>query len=374
MTILAERYERAARALVAAQRPAVLLGPEGAAVVERVLVLAELLGAAVLTTPDAKSLVDARRSCGTFSFGSSSLARAIMAEADVVLAISDLGEFSCRMGEALRGRTLIHLSERATDVGRNADPSVSLFGAKLAELVAGIEAALPSRVAPPRTTWFSSQRARFSLPPEPAERAGVIHPHAAMRAVGRALPAGARLCLDVTSGALHAYEQLQLAPSQRTFSSIERSGCMGEALLASLGVRLASNLPTLALVGDWGYCMTPPELHTAVELGLDRYVVLVWANGGGAFIAAGIEQQGIAVPDATWRWRMPPDFAGIAKAYGAYGITVTSPQVLEDELRKGLRGDGPRIIEARIDAAVPVPAGDRFLTLGVGHAGAHAPE
>jgi thiamine pyrophosphate-dependent acetolactate synthase large subunit-like protein len=370
-----ESFERAARLLAQAKRPAVLLGPEGAAAVDIALALAERLGAAVLTTPDAKSLVAPQRSCGTFSFGSSALARAVMADADLVLALSSLGEFSCRMGESLRGRTLIQLSERVSEVGRNADPSVSLCGAKMRDLATRLEQALKPQRGPARAPWFchhlvdaSSNAAAESAI---ATRSGVIHPLHAMRAVARALPEAARVCLDVTSGALHAYEHLQLTPRQRTFSSIERSGCMGEALLASLGIRLASNLPTLALVGDWGFCMTPPELHTAVEMGLDRYVVLVWANGGGAFIAAGVQQQGIAVPPETWHWQTPPDLGSVARAYGARGVTVTSALALEDALRQALRGERPHVIEARIDPSVPVPAGDRFLTLGLSKTGAH---
>jgi thiamine pyrophosphate-dependent acetolactate synthase large subunit-like protein len=109
-------------------------------------------------------------------------------------------------------------------------------------------------------------------------------------------------------------------------------------------------------------------------MGLDRYVVLVWANGGGAFIAAGVKQQGIAVPEETWRWRTPPDFSRIACSLGARGVTVTSSLELEEELRRALSADGPRVIEARIDPSVPVPAGDRFLTLGISQAEAHHAE
>jgi thiamine pyrophosphate-dependent acetolactate synthase large subunit-like protein len=134
--------------------------------------------------------------------------------------------------------------------------------------------------------------------------------------------------------------------------------------MASLGVRLASGLPTLALVGDWGHCMTPAELHTAVELGLDHYVVVVWSNRGGAFIRAGVEQQGIRVPDQTWRWQRPPSFARLAEAYGAQGVVASDALTLEQAVAAGLRGGRPVLIEARIDPDAPIPAGDRFLTLG----------
>lgn len=140
---------------------------------------------------------------------------------------------------------------------------------------------------------------------------------------------------------------------------------MGEALLASLGIRLASGAPTLALVGDWGFCMTPHELHAAVELGLSRYVVLVWSNGGGAFIGAGVKQQGLGVPDAAWAWQTPVSFTRVAEGLGARGVVITDARALTRAVAEGLADDRPVLIDAKIDPEAPVPAGDRFLTLGI---------
>lgn len=350
--------------LAAAARPVLLVGPQGAMATSLLLQIAERLGAAVLTTPDAKSLIDHRRSCGTFSFGASTVARRVVEQADLVLAVSALGEFSCRLGEAFRRHTLIQVTEHVSDVGRNLEPTISLVGASVAVTIERLNCALAELVVEARQPWFFDLL-RAPAPQLPIEvRAGFIHPIAAIAAVQAALPEAARVCLDVTSGALHAYEHLELTTAQRAFSSIENGACMSEALMASLGVRLASNLPTLTIVGDWGYCMAPAELHTAVELELDRYVVLVWANSGGAFIGAGVKQQGIAVPDEVWRWKCPPRFAEVARAYGARGVTVDNAAALERELLRAFRGAGPVLIEAKIDPEIAVPAGDRFLTLG----------
>jgi len=354
----------AARELRAARRPVILLGPEGAAAAPVLLQIADRLGAAVFTTPDAKSAIDHRRSSGTFSFGASASGRRIVEQADVVLAVSALGEFSCRLGEAFRQHRLIQVTESVMDVGRNVEPAISLVGPAIASTVGLLAAQLSWVIPNARPAWFRELAGATSLQALPAVRPGLIHPIAAIAAIQAALPDAARVCLDVTSGALHAYEHLCVTTAQRVFSSIESGACMSEALLASLGIRLASNLPTLALVGDWGFCMAPAELHAAVELELDRYVVLIWANSGGAFIGAGVEQQGIVVPEQVWRWRRPPNFAQVAAGYGARGVTVTDAETLQQELSSALRGAGPVIIEAKIDPAIPVPAGDRFLTLG----------
>jgi thiamine pyrophosphate-dependent acetolactate synthase large subunit-like protein len=355
-----DSIEAARHALENARRPLLLLGPEAAPVAAFFVELADRLGAAILTTPDGLSLVDGARAAGVCSFGASKRARLAVERSDVVLAVSSLGEFSCRLGEAFTHHVLIHVTDRVSFVGRNREPSVAIVG-PLDVSVARLSAALAPSAK--RHRWFEA----LDVPngPEPRRvRAGLIHPDHAIAAIQAALPARARLCLDVTSGAIHAYQNLCVTPEQRVFSSIENSACMGEGLLASLGVRLASGLPTLAVVGDWGACMTPAEVHTAVELGVGGYVVVVWANQGGALVGAGVRQQGIAVPEAAWRFTRPPDFAGVARGYGARGVIVTDAAALELEISAGLAAAQPFVIEARIDPEVTPPAGDRFLTLG----------
>ena len=346
-----------------ASRPLILIGPEGAPAVGLLLRLADALGACVLTTPDALSLVEGTRSAGVFSFGASEQARRAVGEADVVLAASALGEFGSRMGSAFGHHALIQVVESIADAQCARVPDVLLTGPVVATLTHLLEAfeARPRRV---RAPWFRAEARHDEAASLPA-RAGTMHPRAALRALCAGLPPGSRLCLDVTSGALHAYEQVATGPGDRVFSSIERSACMGEALLASLGIRLASGAPTLALVGDWGFCMAPHELHTAVELGLSRYVVVVWSNGGGAFIGAGVKQQGLRVPDPAWRWQTPVDFARLAEGLGARGVVVTDASDLTRAVAAGLTDERPVLIDAKIDPDAVVPAGDRFLTLGV---------
>jgi thiamine pyrophosphate-dependent acetolactate synthase large subunit-like protein len=114
--------------LSAARRPAILLGPEGAGAVPLILEIADMLGAPIATTPDALSLIDGHRSCGVFSFGASAHVRRTFQRADLVLAVSALGEFSCRLGEAFARHSLVQVAETATCVGRRREPDLALLG------------------------------------------------------------------------------------------------------------------------------------------------------------------------------------------------------------------------------------------------------
>lgn len=352
--------------LNAASRPVLLLGPVDRPTAERVERLAELLGAAILLTPDAKSLIDDEKIAGIFSFGASEAARRVVSAADVVIAFCALSEFQCRSGKAFEGKRVIHVTPHASDVGRNLRPTASLVG-DYAAMTALFLRALRDRGGDPQARWFAELLPFGPVPHGGRPRAGVIHPVAAIRAIESAFPREGRICLDVNSGSLHAYEQLRTTTLQRVFSSIEQSACMGEALMASIGIRLASELPTLVITGDWCQCMTPAEIHTAVEHRIGGYVVVVWSNGGGAFIGEGIRQQGHKVEDAAWRWRSRPDFTLMAQAFGAFGTRATTAVELEAAVREGLARSQPTVIEAVIDPNVPVPAGDRFLTLNQAH-------
>jgi len=348
------------------KRLVILLGPGDRFTAKRVEALAEFLGAAILLTPDAKSLIHDAETMGVFSFGAGEAARRVVALADVVLAFCSLSEFHCRSGKGFEGRTVIHVTPEATDVGRNLTPAASLV-AHPSEIAAALLGVLRRRSKRPRPRWFRQLLLYGPVPNGGRPQSGVIHPVAAIRAIESALPDRCRLCFDVTSGSLHAYEHLRATTEQRIFSSIESSACMGEALMASIGIRVASRRPTLVITGDWCQCMTPAEIHTAVEHRIGRYVVVVWSNGGGAFLGEGIKQQGHRVNRAAWSWRSAPDFALMAKAFGAVGVRVKDAAELEAAVGEGMRGRRPMIVDAIIDPNVPVPAGDRFLTLSQAH-------
>ena len=139
--------------LCAAQRPVILVGPEGAPAARAIVEMAERLGAPILTTPDAKSAIDHRHSHGTFSFGASASARALVEQADLILAISALGEFSCGLGEAFRTQCLIQITERASDVGRSVQPHLSLVGPALTDTVFSLQRAVALLLPAPARLW-----------------------------------------------------------------------------------------------------------------------------------------------------------------------------------------------------------------------------
>jgi thiamine pyrophosphate-dependent acetolactate synthase large subunit-like protein len=365
ITAVENDLARAALLLERAKAPTILVGPDARGASSLLGDLARALGAAVLTTPDAKSLFDETSplAAGVFSFGASDITSAIADSTDVVLAIgTNLGEFATQSGRAFARAAIVHMTEDPFDLAIALRATVTIVGdvalhvRQLAEQI---------RATPEATPWFEGLRARVASPVSQAlpRDKGAIDPGQAARALGRVLTPHARVACDVTSAALHVLRDLRFAEGQRLWLQIERSACMGSALAAGLGVRLASGVPTLVIIGDWGLMMGSSELHTAASMEIGSFVVVVWSNAGGALIRAGVRAQGLEVPAETHTWSNPR-FASVARGYGMRALTVRTASGLARAAAAALQAPFPVLIDAVIEPNAEIPgAGARYLHL-----------
>ena len=130
-------------------------------------------------------------------------------------------------------------------------------------------------------------------------------------------------------------------------------GSMANALPHAVGAQASHpGRQVVALCGDGGLAMLLGELITLHQRQLPVKVV-VFNNGALSFVelemkAAGIVTYGTDLDN--------PDFAGIARAAGLFGVRVTKAGELEDALREAFGHDGPALIEvatARHELSLP---------------------
>jgi thiamine pyrophosphate-dependent acetolactate synthase large subunit-like protein len=361
------RLAAAAAMLQKAQKPVILLGTRARAALPAIEALGGRLAAALLTTPEAKSLLDETRpeNAGVFSFGASAYACALVEAADTVLALgTELGEFASRGGRAFAGKRVIQVVDDARHIATTLTPDLVIVDA-LSYVAAALTAQLAPRASGGR--WFEALREESrrvpSERPAPPAPAGTIEPAAAIAAIVAALPNHARIACDVTSATLSLMRDARLGPERRLWCNLEKSACMGGALAAGIGLRIGSGLPTAVLIGDWGLTMGSSELHTLASLGLSKFAVVVWSNAGGALIRCGVRAQGIDVGSDLHTWQQPPRFVQVARGYGLRALRVRSAATLTRALRRALGESGPTLLEAMIDPNAAVPAGDRYLHL-----------
>lgn len=133
------------------------------------------------------------------------------------------------------------------------------------------------------------------------------------------------------------------------------SGGLGFGLPASVGVALGERTskrdrPVLAFIGDGSFQYSVQSLWTAARH-RTRQVVIVPVNEEYAILKAFAKQEdtpgvpGLDVPDI--------DITGLAAAYGCKTSRAETPDDLSDQVKQALANDGPTVIAAVIDPAVP---------------------
>ncbi|WP_350655795.1 5-guanidino-2-oxopentanoate decarboxylase [Psychrobacter sp. S1-30-MNA-CIBAN-0213] len=326
--------------LKSAKNPVVLYGGGCVDVDYDAQKLAELIDAPTFLTINAKGLLPPGHPLSLGSNQSLDAGRAVIAEADLVLAIgTELGETDYDVffnGEFQINGTLIRIDCDAQQLQRpfRADIAV-LSDAQMA--ISGLCTRLEShqlnhqaasRVAEAKqalieamTPDFAGQNALLQLIRD--EVKDVIF-------VGDSTQ-------PVYSGNL-GFEAL--AP-RKWFNSSTGFGTLGYGLPAAIGAMIGSKLPVISLIGDGGIQFTIAELICAAELELPL-IVLLWNNQGYGEIRRYMEEGGLPLIGVNIK---TPNFEPLAAGFGAGYRRITDKQQLLDALQTDIKGKQPVIYE-----------------------------
>jgi acetolactate synthase I/II/III large subunit len=130
----------------------------------------------------------------------------------------------------------------------------------------------------------------------------------------------------------------QLAPT---------SGSMGYGLPAAIAAKLAHpTRPVVNFQGDGCFLMTGQELATAVQYGLP--IVTVIANNG-TYGTIRMHQEREYPNRVIGTTLVNPDFAALAKSFGAAGFTVEATRDFAPAFAEALKAGRPAVIELKID-------------------------
>ena len=138
-------------------------------------------------------------------------------------------------------------------------------------------------------------------------------------------------------------------------------GTMGFDLPAAIGAKIARpEAQILCFVGDGSLQMNLQELATIAERKLDIKIVVL--NNGALNIVAQFQRQNWKSHPTTGD-KFNPDFARIARAYGIFAATLSTPVAARRRLPALLRRPGAVLVDCRID-----PREDLLPMLLGGHA------
>lgn len=312
----------AARLLAGAADPVILAGGGSRRAAAELRALAERLGAPVVTTLNAKGVLDEHHPLSLGSNLRLAAARNRARDADVLLVVgSKLGEAELWVEKLeARGRVVrIDLLESQLDKNQHAD--VGIIGDAAAALAALAEALGSGE---PR----GDARVAETLAAVAAECAelSVVNTEIADALVA-ALPADAIVATDSSQIAYWGLlNRLRVAVPNST-PYMATYATLGYGLPAAIGARVASpDRPVFAVVGDGALMFSLQEFMTVVEQRLDLTVIVV-DNGGYAEIKQNEADAGIA-PIAVDLAQ--PDWAALAGAFGGAGRRAESASELAE--------------------------------------------
>ncbi len=362
----------AARALAEARFPLILVGNgarlSGAGA--EVLALAELLGAPISSSFVAKGLIpeDHPLSVGICGWLGHPVAHELIRErADVVLAVghrfSDQSTSWWTEGRPFVPQNrIIQVDVEPREIARTWPAESALVGdarAVVGDLIdllrtqGGRPGAEESRriVARAKTAY------RLDLPAPDAEP---MQPLRVADQVRRLLPARSLLSIDTGN---HAHYFSFNFPIRDGGLFLNPGGWtpMGWGPTAIIGAALARpGLPAVSVTGDGGFLMVCQEVATAVEMGLP----IIWLVFNNRVLAAIREGQKADFGGRTigTEFQVATDFAMLARALGAEGISVSRHSEFDAAFEHALGLGRPCVLDLAIDpdAEHPPVAGSWF--------------
>ena len=274
---------------------------------------------------------------------------AALSEADLVIAVGtrlgDVTSQGYRLPQAPTPRQpLIHVYPDPEQLGRVYETTLAL-AVDPVQFVRGLSEISPPPPPNARSHWIErlhrihAERARWTAV---EARDGVSFGHV-VAALAAHLPPEAILITDAGnfSGWLHRH--FPFAGSQRLLGVI--SGAMGFGAPAAVAASLRHpDVKVVALIGDGGFLMTGNELATARRHGV-KPVLFISNNGSYGTIRMHQERHFPGRAMATDL--VNPDFAALARAFGATGLTIASTKEAGDVVREALIAEGPVVVDVR---------------------------
>jgi acetolactate synthase-1/2/3 large subunit len=339
-----------AERLAKAKRPLILAGGGALSAGAPLARLAELLQAPVALTINAKGLLASDHPLQIGSTQSLPATRALVAEADVVLAIgTELAEtdydVTFKGGFEIPG-SLLRIDIDPDQTVRNYLPELALVAD--AELAAeALCAALQGQPLPARDGCWGQPRVQQL---RQALASGWDQPTLSqtrlLNSILERLP-NAILVGDSTQPVYSGNLTLDMDQPRRWFNASTGYGTLGYALPAAMGAwlgsaaQIAERAPSVCLIGDGGLQFTLPELASAVEAQVPL-IVLLWNNQGYEeikkyMVNRAIEPVGVDIHT--------PDFIGVARALGAEAEHVVDVAQLQAALGRAVERKGPTLIQ-----------------------------
>ncbi len=342
--------KRMSELLAGAKRPLILAGGGAIDAAPELTKLAELLDAPVALTINAKGMLPGNHPLLIGSTQTLVATRALVADADVVLAIgTELAETDYDVtfagGFEIPGK-LLRIDIDADQTVRNYPPHLALVADSRNAAQALLNSLSQEKLAERSSDWGQARAGKLRAELAASWDAPTLAQTRFLDTVLDELP-NAVFIGDSTQPVYTGNLTFNPDHPRRWFNSSTGYGTLGYALPAAIGAWLGGQLdkgarpPVVCLIGDGGLQFTLPELASAVEARVP-VIVLLWNNHGYEEIKKymlnrAIEPVGVDI--------FTPDFVAVAKGLGCAAEAISSIEQLRSALRCASDRQGPTLIE-----------------------------
>jgi acetolactate synthase-1/2/3 large subunit len=244
---------------------------------------------------------------------------------------------------------MIHVHAGAEELGRVYQADLAIHSG-MPEFVAAAKALAPVDGSAWKE-WTVQARADYERWQEPTPMPGAVNLAEIMLTLRRRMPPETIVTNDAGNFAIWVHRfyrytgfRTQLAPT---------SGAMGYGVPSAVAAKLVHpDRPAICFCGDGGFLMTGQELATAVQYDAP---VLIFVVNNGMFGTIRMHQERTYPGRVSGTGLRNPDFAALARAYGAHGECVTATAEFEPALERALASGKPAVVEIRIDPEAITP-------------------
>ncbi|ERS54908.1 MULTISPECIES: thiamine pyrophosphate-dependent enzyme [Corynebacterium] len=354
--------------LAAAKKPLIFAGggrwtPESARAIEKFAEINQIPVVHDFRASDRISF-SSPANAGWLGYGRNEHAAELLSEADVLLEVGALLTDVPSDGYTLRQ------DPHAENIVVNIDTGLRGHSGAISRHILASPVALAEaldnintgEISSAQSEWFKNARRahqEFSTIPSESDwratSAGTAHMEAVIKALQDQLPEEAIFTFGAGN---HCIWAQQFLPTQHYPSQLAaRNGSMGYSVPGAVSAKLQfPERPVVAIAGDGEYLMNGQELATAVQFGAP-FLTVIMTNGEFGTIR---DHQKNHFPDRVSGTQLAnPDFAAVAKGYGAHGESVDADADVSEAIERALNAVNngiPAVVNVYTDQDLSLPA------------------
>lgn len=348
----------AARAILEAAKPVMFVGggaiTSGAsaelkrlAVDNNIYVTHTLMGKGVF--PESNKL-----SLGMLGMHGTRAANYAMCETDLIIAVGVRFDdrITGKLSEFAPNAKVIHMDIDPAEISKNVKAHIPIVGDArqiLRELNGLLKEIRHEVETPNRKPWNAMIEEWKAKYPMTYDKNSGLKPQYVVEKIYEVTRGEAIICTEVGQNQMWA-AQFYKTEKPRRFITSGGLGTMGFGFPASIGVQLGKPKDlVIDIAGDGSFQMTMQEMATAVLEGTPVKVAIL--NNGYLGMVRQWQQlfYGRKYSSSCLMRGESPDLVALAEAFGAKGIRVTDPDLVESAIKEAIDCDGPVLIDFHVD-------------------------